>query len=377
MPWALTKPARLRFFIVAAPSQVCIPCRHSCMAGGFKRWRETRGCSVAVIDFLHKDAAFSGETLRSAPIGGTESSVVQLAEALAQRGHDVFVFNGVPAPRHEYGVHWLPYAEASRQARGEIGIAVSNPKVFNGLHFRTHIFWLHNPLKSWRQIKRGNVWPLIKTRPYFVLLGEYHASRVPRWFPSRGRKIIHHGIHEDFFRKVPASAPPLPRAIFTSQPYRGLGWLLDLWPAVTRQVPGASLDVFAPKIHQAAANAERAAPGGVTFRGSIPRSGLIQELLAARVLLIPGHYDETYCLAAAEATAAGVPIVTMGIGALRERVCDGKTGFIASGKDEFAARTAELLSNDELWITMHRNCLSGAKLTGWDKRAEQWERLFA
>jgi hypothetical protein len=44
---------------------------------------------VTAIDFLHRGAPFSGETLRSGSIGGIESSIVQLAEALARRGHDV------------------------------------------------------------------------------------------------------------------------------------------------------------------------------------------------------------------------------------------------------------------------------------------------
>ena len=93
--------------------------------------------------------------------------------------------------------------------------------------------------------------------------------------------------------------------------------------------------------------------------------------------LIPGHRDETYCLAAAEATAAGVPIVTLGTGSLSERVRDGETGFIARNRDEFIARTAALLSDDALWSVMHRNCLSESSLKTWDARVEEWEKLFA
>jgi glycosyltransferase involved in cell wall biosynthesis len=331
---------------------------------------------VSTIDFLHLGSPFSGGTLRSASMGGTESSVVQLAEALARRGHDVAVFNAIAAPRQEFGVSWWPISEAAKRSRGDIGIAVSTPKAFNGTSFRQHIFWLHNPLKSWRQIRRGNVWPLLKARPTFVLLGDYHAAHVPRWLPSAGRAIILHGVHGDFFRREPDAAAPPPRAIFTSQPYRGLDWLLDLWGNIKREVPAASFDVFAPKAHQAAANAKKSALDGVTFRGSVPRSDLVRELATARVQLIPGHHAETYCLAAAEATAAGVPIVTLGLGALSERVRDGKTGFIASGKEEFAARTVTLLSDDALWRSMHEACLAEAALTTWDTRALEWEQLF-
>jgi glycosyltransferase involved in cell wall biosynthesis len=337
----------------------------------------TPRCNVTVIDFLHLGVPFSGETLRSQSMGGTESSIVQLAEALARRGHDVCVFNAIAAPRHEFGVEWRPFAQSASYARGKIGIAVANPKLFNGLAFRSHIFWLHNPLRSWRQIRRGNVGPLIRTRPHFVLLGDYHNAQVPRWFPSSGRTIIHHGVHEDFFRRATAAAPPPARVLFTSQPYRGLDWVLGLWPEIKRQLPGASLDIFAPKAHQAEANAKKAALDGVCFRESIARPDLVKELANARAQLIPGHRDETYCLAAAEATAAGVPIVTLGTGSLSERVREGKTGFIVRSSEAFVARTVSLLSDDALWSAMNRACLADASLTGWDTRAEEWERLLA
>jgi glycosyltransferase involved in cell wall biosynthesis len=275
---------------------------------------------VAAIDFLYRGAPYSGETMRQASMGGIESSVVQLAEALARRGHDVTVFNGVTQPVDEFGVKWRPIGEASAGARGDIGIAVASPKAFNGTSFRSHFFWLHNPIKSSRAIRRGEVWPLLRTRPTLVLLGDYHKTCAPRWLPASGRAILHHGVHEDFFRKAPAPEPPPPRAIFTSQPYRGLDWVLGLWEEIERRVPSATFDVFAPKSHQAAANAGRHAQSGVSFRGNSARSGLARELMTARVLLIPGHRDETFCLAAAESTAAGAPIVTMGLGALSERV---------------------------------------------------------
>ncbi len=332
---------------------------------------------MAAIDFLYRGKPFSGETMRLASIGGIESSIVQLAEALAKRGHAVTVFNSVPEARHEFGVQWRPIADARQHARGDIGIAVASPKAFGGVSFGVPLFWLHNPLKSSRAIRRGEVWPLLRTRPMIVVLGAYHLSRLPKWLPSKGAAIVHHGIHEDFFRPAPAPAPPPPRAIFTSQPYRGLDWLLDLWDEIKRRAPAARFDVFAPKTHQAAANAARDALDGVSFRGSIARGALADEVRTARVQLIPGHPDETYCLAAAEAIASGAPVVTLGIGSLSERVADGRSGFVARNRDEFIARTVALLSDDALWETMHRACLADKSLTRWDERAAEWEALFA
>src|SRR5262249_54471488 len=156
----------------------------------------------------------------------------------------------------------------------------------------------------------------------------------------------------------------------------GLDWLLALWEDVRERVPGAVLDVFAPKPHQAEANAKLSPLPGVNFRGSVSRHELRREINQARVQLIPGHRAETFCLAAAEAIASGVPVITRGIGALAERVEDGKTGFVAPNREQFVARIAELLSDDLLWVKMHRACVEDSTLKTWDARAEEWERLF-
>jgi glycosyltransferase involved in cell wall biosynthesis len=332
---------------------------------------------VATIDFIHLGRAYSGETLRTQSMGGIQSSTVQLAEELAKRGHDVFVFNDISSARREYGVHWRPIQEAFTKSRGEIGVAVANPKAFMGLPFRKRIYWPRTPLRSWTQIRRGHVLPLLRSKPHFVLLGAYHSDQAPRWLPSSGRTIIQHGVQKDFFRDTPADQPPPPRAIFASQPYRGLDWLLDLWGEIKRQVPNATFDVFAPKAHEAAANAMRGAQHGVTFCGSLARPDLARELRAARVQLTPGHKHETYCAAAAEATVSGLPIVTLGLGSLSERVKDGETGFIARNKEEFIARTVAILSDDDLWRAMHRACLADNDTATWDVRAAEWEALFA
>jgi glycosyltransferase involved in cell wall biosynthesis len=336
--------------------------------------RDRIGCFG--IDFLHPGSAYTGETLRTGSMGGTQSSVVHLAEALAERGHEVRVFNGVASRQRTFGVEYLPIEDARAQTRGDVGISVAAPKAFWMASFRVPILWLHNPLKGFRQVRRGTVLPMLKARPHFVLLGDYHSRNVPRWLPSSGRSIIHHGIADEFHRENLADAAPPPRAIFTSQPYRRLDWLLGLWPEVRAKVPGARFDLFAPKAHQANANAGKAALEGVLFRGSVARGALVQELASARVQLIPGHRDETYCLAAGEAIASGVPVVTLGEGSLSERVRDGETGFIVKDRDEFIARSAALLADDALWTRMHRACLADSALATWDARTGEWEALF-
>lgn len=79
--------------------------------------------------------------------------------------------------------------------------------------------------------------------------------------------------------------------------------------------------------------------------------------------MIPGHKAELFCLAAEEARELCLPIVTLGIGSLSERVEHEQTGFIAQNEDEFAFYTLELFNNNNLWNNIRDNLfrLRGSK----------------
>ena len=73
--------------------------------------------------------------------------------------------------------------------------------------------------------------------------------------------------------------------------------------------------------------------------------------------MVTTHKAELFCIAAEEAKELCVPIVSMGIGSLSERIDNGKTGLIASNEKQFAEFTIELMNNDELWNSMRNYML--------------------
>ena len=92
---------------------------------------------------------------------------------------------------------------------------------------------------------------------------------------------------------------------------------------------------------------------------------MIADLLKSRIFLVPGHKAELFCLAAEEAKELCLPIVTLGIGSLSERVIHGKTGFIAKNTNEFAEFTLELFNNDNLWQKLRNNLIDLRGKNNW------------
>ena len=81
-------------------------------------------------------------------------------------------------------------------------------------------------------------------------------------------------------------------------------------------------------------------------------------MLKSKVLLVPGHKGELFCIAAEEARELCIPIITLGIGSLSERVEHGITGFIAKNNDEFADFTLNIFNNYNLWKELRNNLLN-------------------
>ena len=344
---------------------------------------------MAQIVIADDGITFDGTTPLTRPLGGVESSVVCLAEELARRGHEVLVRNKCARPLIHNGVDWSPIVNGLPED-ADLYIANRGDKLLPLLpKARRRVFWIHNParyLLKWRYLSK--IWRL---QPTIVFLGPYHASTYPRWAPGHRRVVIPYGIADTFRTAEPASEPPPPRAVFVSNPLRGLDWLLDVWSKRIRpNMPTAELHLFTgAATYGEVGNAKaremiaimdqaRARSGeGVVLRPPIPKNQLAAELRAARVMLYRGDLNETFCLAVGEAQAMGVPAVVQDLGSVAERVCDQITGFIARDEESFAAAALRLLGEDALWRSQHESAIMTQRTWGWPEAAARFEELIS
>ena len=331
---------------------------------------------------------FDGTTPERRPVGGAEAAFLSLAEAFAARGHAVRVCNNCATPLTHKSVEWTPIAAGvprdcdlyiGNRGHRLIGLV---PKA------RRRVFWIHNP--GGYLLKLRYLWPLLKFRPTLVTTGRYHASTVPSWVPSGGRAIIPYGLGPAYRAAIAQESVPPPVAIFTSNPLRGLDWLLEVWAReIHPAVPQAELHIYAgPQVYGAVGErkaeqmnsildrAEALRDRGVRRFAPMPKPDLIERLRAARVMLYRGDENETFCLAVAEAQALGLPVVATPLGALPERIEDGVTGTLAQDAAEFAAAAGSLLADDALWQRRHTAAIARQKGLSWSEVAARFEALM-
>lgn len=92
---------------------------------------------------------------------------------------------------------------------------------------------------------------------------------------------------------------------------------------------------------------------GVEILPALPRTRVWEMMRSSRAVLCPVSWDEPFGLVAAEANAAGTPVVAFDRGALSEVIVHGETGVLVDGVDEAAGALSTVESIDRARCRAH------------------------
>ncbi|MAF68708.1 MAG: hypothetical protein CMH25_05125 [Micavibrio sp.] len=324
---------------------------------------------------------FDADTPKTKPIGGIESVTIHLSTHLANKACDVTVWNGTHKPSKIRGVNWVNSLEGESAPFTHI---ISNndptcfmrvPKMLLTKNTQTYL-WLHNPISFAKVIKKRRLWAFLKFRPHGVFVSHQQKSVTSKYLPFSGTSVVPHGL-DPVFMSLPEkrNVPGAKKAVFFSQPYRHLKELITCWiKYVHPKCPQAALEILAKRDDPALSDFSNATldQNNIFILPKKTRRGVIDLLSEARALFYFGHKDETFCLVAAEAQAAGTPVVTQGIGALQDRVIHNETGFIEKDEEKLANYLITLMHDDALWACFSANAIQTRKDYAWDKIADIW-----
>lgn len=341
------------------------------------------------IVFIDDGIEFDSSTRINQPTGGAENAFISLVESLAKKNLSISVFNNCRNTGKLNGVNWQKLDKSISKHKFDVIVINRGDKFLN---FRKNctkrIFWIHNPAKY--LIKYRYLSKLYFNPATIVFSGNYHLKTYPNWAPNKNKKVIPYGVDDFIFEAKEKLKNFEPIAVFTSNPLRGLDWLLDLWEKdIYPNVPNATLKLFTgmqtygvhgkkkdsmvfPILNRASSLKSK----GVILNHPLPRNKLIKEIKKSRLFLYKGSFDETFCMSVAESQVLGIPSVVKDLGCMSERIIHGKTGFVTKNDKEFSNYAIKLLTENDSWLKMHDYMLKNNSHFSWDKIAEMWKKIL-
>jgi glycosyltransferase involved in cell wall biosynthesis len=216
-------------------------------------------------------------------------------------------------------------------------------------------------------------------------VSQWQYARYQAMFgvPADRTFIARNGISPFFENMFPdvatmRTSKPLPPVLcYTSTPFRGLNLLLDAFPRIREAIPGVKLRVFSDlSTYHFARQDDPCVPiyercisaADVEYHGSVSQAQLASELRSAHCLAYPSTFQETSCITAMEAMAAGCLVATTDLGALPE-TCGAFGHFCAMHPDR--ATLTESYAEHVIGIVQRLQQHTPAVMQ------RQWEQVYA
>ena len=367
------------------------------------------------ICFLYNGVACDGNTPDEKPLGGTESAMIFMAQALAARGHDVHVFTNTDRPGIYSGVCYHPYSEFESSAlKKSPDILVGIRQLLPLLSRRWATVQLYLSPDAYDQPALNssmNITIDIPSQRFdvglfslkyvhrfidgIICVGQWQAQTFIDRFKVSPEKVFVglNGVALEYFPKPALLSQRKKQIVYTSTPFRGLKELLEFFPEIKQQVSDATCSILSgmqtygvsdeDNIKEYGELYQKAQQPGVTLYGPKAKREMIDILEESRVLAYPNTFAETFCISALEAQAAGLPVVTTELAGLTERVRHSEDGFLISGlpsqphyKNDFIYYVVRCLTDDALWSRLSYSAYQKSRAYAYSLLAEKWEDYF-
>lgn len=262
------------------------------------------------------------QTLKDEPMGGTEATILRVAEALhdkgyypvlEQRNRTIFEDSGgVAFVPLGYSVHLNPKVVITlRDAGHYLSNKVRFPKAKHylwlhdvasgdyGLHLRMHLKGQEGTLVTVSDWHRTNV------RENLSDASLYGSLRVKRVYNPLGSDVV----------KDAQPAYHNNKLVYFSSPHKGLDQVLQMFGYLRNIDPKFELYIANPGYY---ANKTDLPPGVINL-GALTHNKVLDHVRSALCVFYPNQvFPETFGLVYAEANAVGTPVIAHPIGSARE-----------------------------------------------------------
>ena len=300
--------------------------------------------------------------LNSKNIRGGENAIIHLSNELSKLGINTDVFNNSQSTIVINSVKWSNINQANKNLVYDLAFTNNDIRLFDKIIAKKYVAFSHSIQSIEKFIRKRQLISYLKYKPKIVILGNYHKKNRNYLLKMFGIIDLQWAVDPLFLETKLDESLIDNRAIFTSRRDRNLDILIKIWKEnIFPKNQSIKLYTTPSDLIDEKYN--------IYARNFGDKTNMVKELLKSKVLLVPGHKGEIYCIAAEEARELCIPIVTLGIGSLSERVQHGITGFVAKNYEEFAYYTLKLFNDDKLWKNLRHNLIKLRGSKKWDKVA--------
>ena len=296
---------------------------------------------------------------------GAETTLINLSNNLSLLNNEVYIFNNCSEKLNLKNYYWNDISQLDNtDILFDVAIANGDINLLKKVKAKKYFSISYSIQTIEKFIRKNRLFTYLRHKPKIILIGKYHKEKRNIITRIWGYDFLNLAIDNNFLKcEVNIDINDLSnQAIFTSRPDRNGEKLIKIWKEkiiphrndIKLLITPTSEMIDYRKIN-------------IFYREMKNQLKLIDDLKSSRMMLVPGHKAELFCLAAEEARELCVPIVTLGIGSLKERVIHNETGFIAKNEDEFAKYTLNLFNDDDLCMQFKKNLYKLRNSNNWSK----------
>jgi len=333
-------------------------------------------------------------------VGGVETTYIELARELSNRGHEVFVFSATEEEGLDRHVRYIPFQNIGEYARVFPDILITS-RWFDPMYLfpgAKKIIWLQDA--HFADPNRPDAFSIsnavVCSSPWHR---QYIAERYGEGIAAKKLHVIPLGVRKGMFGGETVIRKEK-QVVYSSNPNRGLSILGDMWSKIVDQVPEVSLvitygweglrtwsqqDSWTESVRREEIDIKKKFDGyNVVFTGRLPKRDLYRVLRESVVCAYPNNFWESFCFTALETQCAGVPMITTRQGALTTTLSQDCNVLIDGDpngqayQQKFVQATVDLLQNKSKQVEMAEKCMSYAEdlKCDWEDITDTWERVL-
>ena len=328
--------------------------------------------SVIVID--NSDLSYTGEDINGTVVRGTEASLILLSEQFVRMGINVDYCNSIQKKVKVNGVNYFNKNEITKKKQYDLAIVISDANEFRRVSSLKKAVFSNSNQPIEKFIRKKQLLPFLRFKPTLITLCDYQYKKRSFFTSFYGKKTIPITVDPKFLEiEIDQNFLPEKKVVYNIRSNRNLNHLIKIWCNKIFPINNDFKLYITPNLIDYNDFHKK---NNIFLRTIGSRSEMIDEMKNYRALTYLGHKSDIFTLTAEEAIKMCLPVVTFGIGSLKERVSHNETGFIAKNDQEFADYTIKLLNDDDFYLDLKKKMKNKRKENNWEFIANEWANFF-